>query len=265
MNDAPNIMAETNDFEFQALQEAKNYRAALVKEFRDFLRGNVLEVGAGVGQFTETLLGLPAIAKLVSIEPDPAFCERLQLSFPHLSVVQGTIANLEQRSNWNAILSVNVLEHINDDEGELKGYHDLLANEKGVVCLFVPARREIYAPLDRDFGHFRRYTRRSLRNKLESAGFEVLTLRYFNFVGYFAWWLNFCVLKKRSFNRGAVVFFDRVCFPAMYALESRVLRPPIGQSVLAVARARRDGDVSSKEDVPLPHDYDARSSSTFDS
>jgi hypothetical protein len=129
--------------------------------------------------------------------------------------------------------------------------------------LFVPARHEIYAPLDRDFGHFRRYTRRSLQGKLESTGFQILTLRYFNFIGYFAWWLNFCLLKKRRFNRGAVVFFDKICFPPMYALESRVLRPPIGQSLLAVARARGDGDLSNQEDSSLHHNCDSRSSSTF--
>ena len=237
MTDTPNIMAETSDFEFQALQEAKNYRAALIKEFCEFLRGNVLEVGAGVGQFTEALLRLPAIDKLVSIEPDPAFCERLKMSFPELSVVKGTIANLDEGRIWNAILSVNVLEHIEDHEHELKGYHALLANEKGVLCLFVPARPEIYAPLDRDFGHFRRYTRRSLQDKLESAGFKIVTLSYFNFVGYFAWWLNFCVLKKRYFNRGGIVLFDRVIFPPFHTLESFICRPPIGQSLLAIARA----------------------------
>lgn len=237
MSDAPNTMADTNDFEFEALQEAKNYRDALLKEFRDYLRGSVLEVGAGVGQFTETLLRLPAIGKLASIEPDPAFCRRLQASFPQLSVVQGTIANLEERCKWDAILSVNVLEHIDDDERELAAYHELLANGRGAVCLFVPARREIYAPLDRDFGHFRRYTRRSLQNKVENAGFQILRLHYFNFVGYFAWWLNFCLLKKRRFNRDAVIFFDRVLFPPFYAFESLALRPPIGQSLLAIARA----------------------------
>ena len=65
-----------------------------------------------------------------------------------------------------------------------------------------------------------------------------MKLRYYNVLGYFAWWLNFCVLKKRRFNRDAVIFFDRFLFPPSYALESLVLRPPIGQSLLAIARAR---------------------------
>ena len=41
------------NFEFSALSEARNYRAALIKEFAPVLTGNVLEVGAGIGQITD--------------------------------------------------------------------------------------------------------------------------------------------------------------------------------------------------------------------
>src|SRR6185503_6185248 len=96
---------------------------------------------------------------------------------------------------------------------ELARCRDLLGAAGGHLCLFVPARPEIYAPIDQDFGHHRRYRLRELRRKLELAGLEVVRLHYFNLVGYFAWWLNFCVRKQRSFAPAAVRFFDRVIFP----------------------------------------------------
>jgi hypothetical protein len=117
----------------------------------------------------------------------------------------------------------------------LAAYRKVLAGAKGTLCLFVPARPEIYAPLDRDFGHFRRYTRSELRRKLERAGFQILRLHYYNFIGYFAWWLNFRVLQRRSFGARALRLFDRVIFPLGHGLESRICPPPIGQSLLAVA------------------------------
>jgi hypothetical protein len=46
------------------------------------------------------------------------------------------------------------------------------------------------------------------------------------------------VLKKRSFDVGAVRLFDRAIFPAVHGLESRICAPPIGQSLMAVALAR---------------------------
>ena len=238
MSVIPNAAARTEDFEFAALNEAKNYRHALLREFSRHLRGRALEVGAGIGQITEMLLQNPAITRLVSIEPDPGFCTRFRAAFPAHRIVEGTIDDLKDGDAWDAILSVNVLEHIQADERELAIYRQKLAPAKGALCLFVPARPEIYAPIDRDFGHFRRYTKPELRRKLERSGFELEHLRYYNIVGYFAWWLSFCALKKRGFDLASVRFFDRIIFPPVHYLESNVCAPPFGQSLLAVARAK---------------------------
>jgi SAM-dependent methyltransferase len=237
MSDRPNIMAATNDFEFEALREARNYRAALFEEFRDFLKGNVIEVGAGVGQMTEHLVQLPGVKRAVAIEPDPSFCARHRAQFPAHELIEGTVAEAPPGVAWDAILNINVLEHIRDDEGELKRYAELLSKRQGALCLFVPARPEIYAPIDQDFGHFRRYTRAELHRKLLRAGFQILRLSYFNFPGYFAWWLNFRCLKKHVFEPAKVRFFDRVIFPLTHLLESKIARPPVGQSLIAVAKS----------------------------
>jgi len=239
MNGIPNEAAQTEDFEFAALSEAKNYRHALLAEYSGHLRGTVLEVGAGIGQLTGLLLKNDAIGKLVSIEPDARFCARLRQAFPSHTLVQGTILNAPEE-RWDAILNINVLEHIPDDRLELERYRRLLAPAGGTLCLFVPARPEIYAPIDRDFGHFRRYTRAGLRARLQQAGFEVLKLRYYNIAGYFAWWLNFRLLRRRHFSSEAVRIFDRLIFPPVHGIERALCPPPVGQSLLAVARAKHD-------------------------
>ena len=233
----PKELVYQSEFEFAALEQAVNYRNALLRTFGEHLRGRVLEVGAGIGQLTGSLLQSQAIQQLVSVELDSKFCERLRAAFPDHAIVHGTINDLTGPEDWDAILSVNVLEHIELDERELEVYHRLLQPKKGVFCLFVPARQEIYAPLDKDFGHFRRYTRQGLKQKLQRVGFRLIELYYFNFAGYLAWWLNFCVLKRRSFNPAAVWCFDRLLFPILYGFETRILRPPVGQSLVAVARA----------------------------
>ena len=117
--------------------------------------------------------------------------------FPEHDLLQGTVNELKSEFDWNAILSINVLEHIEEDEAELASLpHACSQPARGALCLFVPAKPEIYAPIDKDFGHFRRYTRPELGEKLKGAGFEPVLFRYYNFVGYFAWWLSFCLLKK---------------------------------------------------------------------
>lgn len=231
--------AGTGNFEFDALRAAQNYRRALIGEFSPYLSGRVIEVGAGIGQMTEQLVTLPGVRRVLAVEPDPSFCRQFRERLPGHSLLEGTVDNLDASTSANAIVSVNVLEHIEQDEKELATYARLLQREAGMICLFVPARPEIYAPLDRDFGHYRRYTRSSLSAKLKRAGFEIARLHYFNFIGYFAWWFSFCLLRQRRFQVSSVRLFDQVIFPPMHALEKKLIRPPFGQSLLAIARILR--------------------------
>ena len=237
MHERPNESAMTGDFEFDALQKANNYRAALIREFSPFLKGRVMEIGAGIGQFTGALAALPAVKEVVAIEPEARFCQAFRRLHPSRKIIEGTMDNLADNAEWDAAVCINVLEHIRDDDAELRKCHQKLAPRAGHLCLFVPARQEIYAPLDQDFGHHRRYARPQLRQKLSQAGFQIVRLDYFNCIGYFAWWFNFCLLKKRRFDISSVLVFDRVIFPLAHSLERHIIRPPFGQSLLAVACA----------------------------
>ena len=233
----PNANASTADFEFAALSEAKNYRAAIVSEFAPYLTGRVLEVGAGIGQTSEAILSLPGIIELVCVEPDEGFQQGFRHRLPQIRLVAGTTTDIHSDEFYNGAVMVNVLEHIEDDVAELVRLHGLLSPVKGHLCLLIPARQEIFSDLDAHFGHFRRYDRSGLRKKLERAGFEIKLVSYFNFVGYFAWLMRFRLMRKMSFEIEQVRLFDRRIFPPCHWLESRICRPPIGQSVIAVAQA----------------------------
>jgi len=237
MNAATQKPVPTTDYEFPTLEFAANYRNALLAEFRPRLRGRVLEAGAGIGQFTALLLREAGIERFVASEPDPRFVERLRGQFPLLELIAGTIEAVPTAWPFDTILSINVLEHIAEDERELAAYRTRLAERRGALCLFVPARPEIFGTIDRDFGHCRRYRRGELRAKLKAAGFRIEHLSYFNLAGYFAWWWNFRLRRKHGFDPAAVRIFDRFIFPLQHALESRLLRPAIGQSLIAVAVA----------------------------
>ena len=234
---APNAAASNADFEFAALHEAANYRAALIKSFRPWLRGHLLEVGAGIGQMSQAMRALPEVTRHVAVEPDAKFLPALHQIVPAADIVEGTAHSVPAGHPWDALVSINVLEHIEHDDAELAFYAQLLAPRRGHLCLFVPARQEIYAPIDKDFGHFRRYSAPALRDQLERAGFEIVKLRYYNILGYLAWWWSFCVRKNRGFSIRSVRLYDRFLFPPVFGFEHHLLAPPIGQSLLVIARA----------------------------
>jgi SAM-dependent methyltransferase len=228
---------KTSDFELAALAEARNYQGAILRMFSPYLKGNVLEIGAGTGNLSAGLHRQPGVTRLVAVEPDAEFCRQLHHRLPRVELVHGTIDAVTPDAPWNALISVNVLEHIREDEAELAKYGRVLRSAHGYLCLFVPARQEIYAALDRDFGHCRRYHRPGLRRILEQAGFRVIQLHYYNLLGYFLWGLNFRLLRRRAIRPGAVRLFDCCLLPLVDAVESRGLRPPLGQSLVAVAQA----------------------------
>lgn len=228
---------EASDFEFSALNEAINYRQALLKEFKPNLKGRVLEIGSGIGQMSAELMAIPEIEYLQCIEPNDRYCRKLRERLPTANVLRGTVKDVTG-GPWHAIVSINVLEHIEDDMGELAMYANVLRASKGTLNLFIPARPEIYAPIDKDFGHFRRYSKTDIRKKLEAGGFSIEYLRYFNFAGYFLWWFNFRLLGKRCFNRTMVRWFDRIVFPLVYFFESKVTFPPLGQSIVVIAKVK---------------------------
>jgi SAM-dependent methyltransferase len=234
----PNAIASTNDFEFAALSEAKNYRAAIIKEFEAYLRDDVLEIGAGIGQISEAMLELPRVTSLTALEPETNFHDAFQKRLPNTVLIKGTVADLPQGTAYNAAIMVNVLEHIENDTEELMAIQKILKEKSGHLCILVPARQEIFSKLDSHFGHYRRYNKPNLKTKLTQAGFEIVKLHYFNMVGYFAWALRYKLMQGMDFDINQVRLFDRVIFPIGHWLESKLLRPPIGQSLIAIAKAK---------------------------
>ncbi|MFZ4776048.1 MAG: class I SAM-dependent methyltransferase [Terrimicrobiaceae bacterium] len=236
-SERPNAVANTEDFEFAALNEARCYRTAIVEEFSPFVSGQVIEVGAGIGQLTALFAEKIGRENIQGIEPDRKFAELFRQNLPNVRFVEGTVDDLPPDAACNTVISINVMEHIHDHVGEMSKYHQLLHTQKGNLCILTPARPEIYAPIDEDFGHFRRYTKKSLRDALILAGFTPRKIFYFNFPGYFLWFLNFKLLRSRSFNPAVVRLYDRTVFRLTHLAERGLVRPPIGQSLIAIAQA----------------------------
>jgi len=236
----PNQFAKSGDFEFSALQEAHFYRKAIAREFLPYLKGKVIDMGAGIGQMSTLFAEIVGRENLCGVEPDPRFAYIFRKDHPDISLVEGTAASLPSGAFCDTITSVNVLEHIENHVAELSEYRRLLAPTGGHLCLLVPARPEIFSPIDQDFGHFRRYTPSSISKALQSAGLTVHKMFYFNFIGYFAWLINFKILQSRSFSPIMVRTFDRFVFRWANVFEKNFARPPFGQSLVAISRAGPD-------------------------
>ena len=224
--------------ELDAMAAADTYYRWILSRFRSRLTGTVLELGAGLGTFSGRMLDA-GIEHLILVEPATTLCERVRRRFAgdsRVEVWHGALSDVRDRARLRSIRSivaVNVLEHIRDDAGTLRIARDVLA-PGGAVLLFVPALPALYGALDEAFGHVRRYTRSGLGRLLNTSGFRVDDVRYMNALGVGPWFVAGRVLRRRRLSRAMVRLADRTVVPLAWRLE-RVVTPPFGQSVIAIA------------------------------
>ncbi|MGH7719417.1 MAG: class I SAM-dependent methyltransferase [Gemmatimonadaceae bacterium] len=225
--------------ELESLAEARNYYRLIRRRFAPHLGSRVVEVGAGIGTFSRFLLDAPGVRELVAIEPAANNFPVLRDRFSgdrRVTLMHGELGAFAPTLRADSLVAVNVLEHVENDVEFLRDARQVLG-ERGALLIFVPALQSIYGTLDRAFDHYRRYNRPQLQARLRDAGFASVQTRYVNMPGIVAWYLAGRVMRRTTIGRGSVRFYDRFVIPAVWAIEE-LAAPPIGQSLLAVARTR---------------------------
>jgi SAM-dependent methyltransferase len=223
--------------ELAAMAEARNYYEWILERWRPHLGGTVLELGAGIGTFSSRL-ARERLDRLILVEPVPQFAAHLRLRFAgerHVDVREGLLEDClpALAGRVDGIVAVNVMEHIADDRQTFRTCARLL-RPGGRLLVYVPALRWLWGPMDEHFGHVRRYGKKDLEKVLAGAGFESLDVRFTNLLGGVSWFIANRVLRRRTLTPRMVRLSDRTVIPLTAWLE-RVVRPPLGQSLVAVA------------------------------
>jgi SAM-dependent methyltransferase len=221
--------------DLEAMSFAHNYHKWILTEFSPYLGDIVAEVGAGMGNFSEFLLG-DGIQQLVSFEPSENMFGALQERLLDRRNADTVNAYFEEKSHlyknhFDSICYVNVLEHIEDEENALSHAYNAL-RKSGHILIFVPALPCLYSNLDRNVGHFRRHTKRSLSNVVQNAGFSIKKAHYFDMLGIIPWYIAF-VLLKRTITASNVSAYDKSIIPVTSRIE-RLARPIIGKNLILI-------------------------------
>jgi SAM-dependent methyltransferase len=234
------ISATYKGRDLEALAFAPNYHGWILDRFRPYLGRRVAEIGAGTGNFARLLLD-ERIDTLHLIEPSTAMFRQLSAVARdepagrvvlHNAVFLAVVPQLKT-GDVDSIIYVNVLEHIAEDERELRAMSAVLPRG-GRIFIFVPALPFLFGSHDRAVGHVRRYWRRDLAAKCRAAGFTILHAGYFDVAGIVPWWIKYCVLRSNRMEAGAVRVYDRLVVPVMSRLEAW-LPPPLGKNIILVA------------------------------
>jgi ubiquinone/menaquinone biosynthesis C-methylase UbiE len=199
----------------------------------------ILDLGCGTGAFMGELPSGIESTGLDFSDQAVAFCRKRGLE----SIVQGDAQSVPfQNAVFDAVVSLDTLEHVADDDAAAKEVARIL-RPGGVLVMNVPAYRWLWGPHDVALMHHRRYTRSQVCRLLENAGLRVEKSSYNVFFLFPVVVLMRIVEKFRRgpaevrlpsvpgpFNRALVILQD---------IETRLVLGaalPWGSSVVAVAR-----------------------------
>ncbi len=211
--------------ELELFAAATRWKAYWASSVAPFVRGDVLEVGAGIGTNTRVLQN-DTIRSWKCLEPDDALAAKARdevATLPKCQVVVGTTAS-PNLGRFDSVLYIDVLEHIQDDRGELLRAAELLT-PGGHLVVLAPAHQALYSEFDRAIGHFRRYDAKSLI-AVGPASLALEKSFYLDSVGVLASFANHAFLKSERPTPAQIKTWDTFMVPL-----SRLLDPCLGRRV----------------------------------
>ena len=210
----------------------KNYFSVKIKEY---IKGDVLEVGAGIGANTEFLTkNNDRITSITCLEPDKKLCEEISINNAHKNlpiknIIAGTIINIEE--TFDTIIYIDVLEHIEESKKEIELIKKRL-NKNGHLIILVPAFNYLFSEFDLSIGHFRRYNKKMLRNEINKQLIEK-QIFYLDSMGLIASIANKILLKKSTPSIANIKFWDNILVK-ISKITDRIILYKLGKSLIGI-------------------------------
>ena len=230
-------MAQNNITEnLNAWNKLDRYSKWIYHMYEKYIGKEVLDVGGGVG--TAISFYIDKAERVVATE---LFENQVNImnkrfeNYQYFKAIQADIMkdDFSAYDKFDTIILINVLEHIEDDRKALANMKKLL-KDSGTIIICVPAMPGLYCYMDKNVGHYRRYTKGELRVKAKRAELQVIEDKYMNFMGILPYWIKGKLKKDNggSFSTSIDEGESKLYSIATSILEpiERVIKPPIGIS-----------------------------------
>lgn len=217
---------------------------AIFKQLKNYLieKPNILEIGCGNGIF------LKQLKSQYQIIADG--CDLNSYALEHLvDGVDGSIylydifeRNALMTEKYDLIFLLDVLEHITDTQPFLNAVSAHL-KPGGILVVNVPAHSYMFSRYDKAIGHKRRYSRKLLKQELESAGFSNLITYFWGMFlypvvlvrKYYINWIHPKEVVKKGFTPPSG--FVNSVFTFFMKLELKLFRRVfIGSSLISIVK-----------------------------
>ncbi|MCC7497906.1 MAG: glycosyltransferase [Bryobacterales bacterium] len=195
------------------LSGTPQYLAWVAHLLRPHLGDRVLELGAGLGNFTARLMARRV--SYVCSEQDRLYLHALSNRFlrtPNVTVRQlrpDQPSDFEGlQGEFDTVLSVNVLEYMEDPSAVI-GRLAACLRPGGRLVILVPCGLRRYGSLDRALGVKQRFDHGHLAQMIRQHGLVLVQAHQLNRMGALAWWVFGKLLHREHLNKVSLKLFDK--------------------------------------------------------
>jgi SAM-dependent methyltransferase len=225
----------------EIMTQATNYNKWIFNRISPYLGKRILEIGCGIGNITSLLLKNERVELVVGVDNSSECLDIINTKlnkYKRFKGFWGDISSEEifslEKHNFDTIVCINVLEHVKND---LKALENMALFNNCTLILLVPALQSLYGTIDAVDGHFRRYEKESLEEKLTQAGWEIHKRFYLNLLGIPIWFLHGKILRKALHPSRQVSFLDKFLF--LEVLLEKAVNLPVGLSLLCTCTKKQ--------------------------
>jgi SAM-dependent methyltransferase len=244
VNKEPLISSEDTGFStLMNISEAHKLNTWMFEAIQPYLKGKTLEIGSGIGNISSVCIDRQI--PLYLSDYNDRYCQLLKTKFgaePNIKDIfridladkDFEITQAHLLGAFDSIFALNVIEHIDDDQLAVANCHKLLT-PGGRLILLMPAYPALYNRFDKELGHYRRYTGRSM-NHLLSTNFQNIKIQRFNLAGIFGWFLFGSILRGKHLTREQMDAFEKMV--PLFRLADKITVSKIGLSIIGVGEKK---------------------------
>lgn len=228
---------QSGQLTLESMSKASWYNSWTINFFKKYLKGDILEIGCGIGNFTEMIT---SYGNVYAFDVDKFCLETTRKKLKNKAKVgYGDIEKGKyffKRKKFDVIVCINVLEHIKNDKKALSNMINLLKRD-GILIILVPSHPSLFGKIDHAIGHYRRYIKEKITQDLKRSGMDVLLSRKINFLGALGWFFSGKIIKEVTVNEKKLRIFNKIA-PIVLPLEE-MIEPVIGTSIIIISQPKQ--------------------------
>lgn len=222
----------------KVIAKADRFNRWMYDQIKPHLKGEILEIGSGIGNISK--LVIESNHSITLSDYSKEYCVLLKENFSKNKNVRNVIQidllhpDFDKKfsaykEKFDCVFLLNVIEHIEDDKLSIRNCKYLL-KPGGHLILLAPAYSWLFGTFDKQLGHFRRYTIKTMSELLQTQNFHISSGSYFNIAGIAGWFLFGKIFRRRMLGKGEMTAFNSIV--PFAKLTDKILAKKAGLSII---------------------------------